>query len=58
MMGRSDVLVRLMMVLVGDDVDDCVTCQPFWLSVPLTVVSILLLDRVLVGFVTLMLRDG
>ena len=46
------------MVLVGDDVDDCVTCRPFWLSVPLTVDSFLLLDRVLVAFVTLMLRVG
>ena len=44
MMGRSDVLVTLMLVLIGDDVDDCVTCRPFWLSVPLTVDSILLLD--------------
>ena len=58
MMGQSDVLVRLMMVLVGDDVDDCVTCRPFWLSVPLTVDSILLLDRVLVTFFTLMLLDS
>ena len=58
MMGQSDVLVRLMMVLAGDGVDNCVTCRPSWLSVPLTVVSILLLDRVLVAFVTLMLRDG
>ena len=39
MMGRSDVLVRLMSVLVGDDIDDCMTCRPSWLSVPLTVDS-------------------
>ena len=53
MMDRSDVLVRLVLVLVGDDVDDCMTCRPSWLSALLTVDSILLLDRVLVTFATL-----
>ena len=55
MMVRSDVLVRLMLVLVCDDVDDCMTCRPSWLFVPLTVDSILLLDRVQFTFATLVL---
>ena len=53
MMGQSDVPVRLVLVLVCNDVDDCMTCRPSWWSVPLTVDSILLLDCVLVTFATL-----
>ena len=40
MMGRSDVLIRLVLVLACDDIDCCVTGQPSCLSVPLTVNSI------------------
>ena len=55
MMGRIDVLMRLVLVLACDDIDCCVTCRPSRLSVPLTVDSILLLDRVQFMFATLVL---
>ena len=50
MMGRSDVLMRLVLVLASDDVDGCMTGRPSRWSVSLTVDSILLLDRVLFSF--------
>ena len=40
MMGRIDVLMRLVLVLACDDIDCCVTGLPSCLSVPLTVDSI------------------
>ena len=58
MMGRSAVLMRLVLVLVCDGIDCCVTCQPSCWSVPLTVDSILLLDRIRFTFATLVVDLG
>ena len=56
--GSCDVSIGSVSVLADDVADGCVSWRPSCVSVPLTVDSILLSDRVPLTLTTLLLRDG
>ena len=58
MIDPRDVSMRLVSILADGVVDGCMSWRPSFMSVPLTVDSILLSDRVPLTLTTLLLRDG